>query len=69
MGDIGNAIFLPDYNLEVYNRNGLLMHKGRGWDGLWNNAFVPAGTYFYKVKILIDGMPEERMNYVVVMYY
>jgi hypothetical protein len=69
MGDIGNAIFLPDYNLEVYNRNGLLMHEGMGWDGLWNNAFVPAGTYFYKVKILIDGMPGERMSYVVVMYY
>jgi hypothetical protein len=69
MGDAGNAIFLPDYSLEVYTRNGLLMHEGMGWNGTWNNAFVPAGTYFYKAKILIDGMPEERMNYVVVMYY
>jgi hypothetical protein len=68
-GDYGNSVFLPDYDLETYNRNGLLMHKGMGWDGLQNNAPVPAGTYFYKVKILIDGMPEERMSYVVVMYY
>jgi hypothetical protein len=69
MSDDGNDVFLPDFYLEVYNRNGLLLHKGMGWDGKWNNAFVPAGTYFYKVKILIDGIAEERMNYVVVMYY
>ena len=69
MGDAGNAVFLPEYNLEVYNRNGLLVYKGMGWDGLWNNAFVPAGTYFYKTKILINNIPEERMSYVVVMYY
>jgi hypothetical protein len=69
MGDAENAVFLPGYNLEVYNRNGLLVHKGLGWDGTWNNAFVPSGTYFYKVKILIDDIPEERMSYVVVMYY
>jgi hypothetical protein len=69
MGDAGNATFLPDYNMEVYNRNGLLMYKGRGWDGMWNNAFVPAGTYFYKIKILIDSIPEELMSFVVVMYY
>jgi hypothetical protein len=69
MGDPGNAIFLPEYQLEVYNRNGLLLHKGTGWNGTWNNAFVPSGTYFYKVNILIDNIPEERMSYVVVMYY
>jgi hypothetical protein len=68
-GDAGNALFLPDYNMEVYTRNGLLLYEGRGWDGMWNNAFVPAGTYFYKVQLLIDGMPEERMSFVVVMYY
>jgi hypothetical protein len=67
--DAENAVFLPEYSLEVYNRNGLLLHKGMGWNGIWNNAYVPAGTYFYKVKILIDNMPEDRMSYVVVMYY
>jgi hypothetical protein len=69
LGDAENAMFLPDYNLEVYNRNGSLMHRGWGWNGMWNNSLAPANTYFYKVKILIDGMPEERMSYVVVMYY
>ena len=68
-GDAGNAIFLPNYNIEVYNRNGLLMHKGMGWNGTWNNAYVPAGTYFYKVNIWMDNIPEERMSYVVVLYY
>ncbi|MDR3180325.1 MAG: gliding motility-associated C-terminal domain-containing protein [Prevotellaceae bacterium] len=68
MGDADNAMFLRDYNIEVYNRNGLLLHKGMGWNGTWNNAFVPAGTYFYKVNVLIDNSPEKRMSYVVVMY-
>jgi hypothetical protein len=69
MGDADNATFLPNYMLAVYNRNGLLLHKGIGWNGVWNNTYVPAGTYFYKVNILIDNVPEERMSYVVVMYY
>ncbi|MDR2449151.1 MAG: gliding motility-associated C-terminal domain-containing protein [Prevotellaceae bacterium] len=69
VGDAENAVFLPGYNLEVYNRNGLLLHKGMGWDGMWNNTFVPPGTYFYSVKILIDDRLEDRMGYVVVMYY
>jgi hypothetical protein len=69
MGDAENAVFLPNYNLEVYNRNGLLLHKGMGWNGVWNNTYVPAGAYFYKVNILIDNVPEERMSYVVVLYY
>jgi hypothetical protein len=69
MGDAENALFLPDYNIEVYTRNGLLLYKGRGWNGSWNNTFVPAGTYFYKAQLLIDGILEERMRYVVVMYY
>jgi hypothetical protein len=69
VGNAENAVFLPGYNLEVYNRNGLLLHKGMGWNGVWNNTFVPSGTYFYNVKILIDDRPEDRMGYVVVMYY
>jgi hypothetical protein len=64
-----NAVFLPDYELEIYNRNGLLVHRGMGWDGRWNNALVPPGTYFYKAKIKVDSKPEERMGFVVIMYY
>ncbi|MDR3185127.1 MAG: gliding motility-associated C-terminal domain-containing protein [Prevotellaceae bacterium] len=64
-----NAVFLPDYELEVYTRNGQLVHKGTGWDGRWNNVHVPPGTYFYKAKVLFDGKTEERMGYVVIMYY
>ncbi|MDR0692736.1 MAG: hypothetical protein LBF69_06840, partial [Prevotellaceae bacterium] len=69
MGETANAVFLSEYNLEVYSRNGLLLHKGMGWGGTWNNTFVPPGTYFYKAKILIDGKPEDRMGFVVVMHY
>jgi hypothetical protein len=68
-GDADNAVFLRDYPLTVYDRNGLLIYKGKGWNGMWNGTYVPAGTYFYKVTILMDEIPEERMSYVVVMYY
>jgi gliding motility-associated-like protein len=72
-GDADNATFLPGFNIEVYSRNGTLLYKskeykGGGWDGKRNGAYVPPGTYFYKVTIWIDDIPEERMSYVVVMY-
>jgi hypothetical protein len=69
LGDRENAEFLPGFNVEIYTRNGILIHKGMGWNGRNNNALVPEGTYFYKTSALLDGVLEDHMGYVVVMYY
>ncbi|MDR3094384.1 MAG: gliding motility-associated C-terminal domain-containing protein, partial [Bacteroidales bacterium] len=47
-GDGINDLFLPTFNLQVYNRWGLLLYQGRdGWDGRYKGKMLPAGTYFY----------------------
>jgi gliding motility-associated-like protein len=47
-GDGINDVFLPNFNIEVYNRWGMLLYKGRdGWDGRYKGKLMPAGTYFY----------------------
>jgi hypothetical protein len=47
-----NSIFLAEYELEIYDRRGYLIHKGLGWTGLKaDGQRAPAGTYFYKVTI------------------
>jgi hypothetical protein len=66
--DYDNAVFLPDFNLEIYNRNGAVIHKGQGWDGKSNNSLVPADTYFYKVKVIVDGVEKDQTGYITVMY-
>ncbi|MDR1667681.1 MAG: gliding motility-associated C-terminal domain-containing protein [Bacteroidales bacterium] len=47
-GDGVNDLFLQNFNIEVYNRWGMLLYKGRdGWDGRYKGKLMPAGTYFY----------------------
>jgi gliding motility-associated-like protein len=47
-GDGINDVFLPNFNIEIYNRWGMLLYKGRdGWDGRYKGQMMPAGTYFY----------------------
>jgi hypothetical protein len=47
-----NNVFLAEYELEIYDRRGYLIHKGLGWTGNGQNGQrAPAGTYYYKVTI------------------
>ena len=62
-----NSHFLPDFDLEIYNRQGVLLHKGKGWLGTSGSSQVPRGTYFYKVNVMQDGEQHQHMGYVTVL--
>jgi gliding motility-associated-like protein len=49
-GDGINDLFMPDYDLQVYDRNGLVIYQGTtGWDGIFNGRPVDPDTYFYTI--------------------
>lgn len=51
-GDGVNDIFLADYDLKVYDRQGTLMYEGtEGWDGTHNGVEANAGVYLYTLFI------------------
>ncbi|MDR2358267.1 MAG: gliding motility-associated C-terminal domain-containing protein [Prevotellaceae bacterium] len=55
-----NSVFLSEYQLEIYDRSGHLVHEGYGWTGIdQNGRRAPAGTYYYKVII-----PQNSHNHV-----
>jgi len=46
-----NDLFLPDLDLQIFDRYGLLLYKGsNGWDGTYNGKKVNPDTYFYLIK-------------------
>ena len=47
-----NDIFLADYDLKVYDRQGTLMYEGySGWDGTHNGVEANPGVYLYTLFI------------------
>jgi len=47
-GDGVNDIFMPDFGLKIYDRNGITLYDGTsGWDGTFNRKPVDPDTYFY----------------------
>jgi hypothetical protein len=62
-----NSHFLPDFNLEIYNRQGVLIYKGRGWLGTSGASQVSPGTYFYKVNMMQDGVQHQYMGSITVL--
>ena len=51
-GDGVNDVFLADYDLKVYDRQGTLMYEGTdGWDGTHNGVDAKQGVYLYTVFI------------------
>ncbi|WP_306641279.1 gliding motility-associated C-terminal domain-containing protein [Sanyastnella coralliicola] len=53
---LGNNLFYPSLNVEIYNRWGdLLFRDDRGyanaWDGTFNGNPLPIGTYYYVITI------------------
>lgn len=55
-GDGVNDRLFEGYDLEVYNRNGGQLYKGKdGWDGYYRGSLVPSGTYLYVVWMKTDG--------------
>jgi gliding motility-associated-like protein len=49
-GDRINDVFMSGLEIQVYDRNGLLLYKGTaGWDGTYNGQRVDEDTYFYMI--------------------
>jgi gliding motility-associated-like protein len=47
-GDGINDIFMPNLELEIFDRNGLVLYSGNtGWDGNYNGRSADPDTYFY----------------------
>ena len=47
-GDGINDIFMPDVELEIFDRNGLVLYRGStGWDGNFRGRQMAPDTYFY----------------------
>jgi gliding motility-associated-like protein len=50
-GDGTNDRFMPGVELEIIDRNGLLLYKGTdGWDGTYHEQDVDPDTYFYYIR-------------------
>jgi gliding motility-associated-like protein len=46
-----NDVFMPNIDLEIFDRNGIRLYKGsEGWDGKYNGKAMVADTYFYQVS-------------------
>jgi gliding motility-associated-like protein len=49
-GDGINDIFMPDIDLHIFDRGGLLLYQGTsGWDGTYNGKSANPDTYFYLI--------------------
>jgi gliding motility-associated-like protein len=45
-----NDVFMPGFELEIVDRNGLRIYKGNnGWDGRYNGKPADPDTYFYLI--------------------
>ena len=50
-GDGINDVFMPDFDLEIIDRNGMKIYKGNGgWDGRKNDRPADPDTYFYLIN-------------------
>ena len=52
-GDGVNDIFMEGFDVQIVDRNGMLLYKGSdGWYGTYNGRTVDSDTYFYLVNYL-----------------
>lgn len=62
-GDSHNDYFMPNYDLEIFDRQGILLYKGTkeslGWDGTYKGVKVDPDTYFY-ILHYIDYQNQQR---------
>ncbi len=62
-------VFMENYDLEIFDRVGNLIHKGRGWDGTYdkNGDFVFHDTYFYSLTYYVGGEEQHKTGYITVV--
>jgi gliding motility-associated-like protein len=50
-GDGINDLFMPDIDIQVFDRNGIILFKGtNGWDGTYKGRRMDPDTYFYFIR-------------------
>jgi len=50
-GDGINDLFMVGLDLQVFDRNGLVVYQGNtGWDGKYKGQFLDPDTYFYLIR-------------------
>lgn len=61
--------FMKDYDLEIFDRIGNLIHKGNGWDGTYdkNGDIVFHDTYFYSLTYYVGGEEQHKTGYITVV--
>jgi len=66
-GDGVNDVFMPDVELEIFNRNGMTLYKGTtGWDGIYNSRKMSDDTYFYALSHKDkNGKVQMKQGYVI----
>ena len=63
-GDGKNDVFMQDWHIKVYNRNGILMSDGFGWDGNYKGKPAANDTYFYVLYYSSDSGMKAKSGYV-----
>lgn len=57
-----NDLFMPGYDLEVFDRHGVVFYSGEnGWDGYYKGSIADPDTYFYILKY-VDAYLESRIK-------
>lgn len=64
-----NRVFMKGCQVQIYNRNGVLLHEGAdGWDGTHNGKPVMSDTYFYVLTYTqATGVQQTKKGYVTVI--
>ena len=64
-GDGINDVFMPDYVIEIMDRNGLRIYSGAsGWDGTYNGRQAKEDTYFYRLHYRTANGKRQKTGYV-----
>jgi gliding motility-associated-like protein len=68
-GDGHNDYFMPNYEMQVFDRNGMLLYSGtinsKGWDGTYNGEKMDPDTYFYILHYTdYKGQTQTKKGYI-----
>ena len=64
-----NDLFMPDYDLQIFDRNGILLYAGnKGWNGTYRGAKMDPDTYFYLLRYTdANNVEQVKKGYVMLV--
>lgn len=67
-GDGDNDLFMKNYRVQIYNRNGTLLYEGsEGWNAIYHDRPVAKDTYFYVLYYNDDSGIKTKEGYIMVV--